>query len=57
MTKKSLLMLLCLLLTLPFVCAAEENDAPTMPVFEWERNPAGHWRMLENGERADLDIH
>ena len=57
MMKNSLLMLFCLLLALPFACMAEESAEPAMPVFEWERNPAGHWRMLENGERADLDIH
>ena len=56
MMKKSLLMLLCLLLALPFVCAAEEAE-PTPPVFEWERNAAGHWHVLESGEKADVSAH
>lgn len=62
MMKKFLLMMLCLLLALPFVCAAEDaaptaTPVPILPTFEWERNPGGHWRMLENGERADLGGH
>lgn len=59
--KKSLLMLLCLLCLAAAVLAEEAvptaTPAPTMPVFEWECNPAGHWRMLESGEKADLGIH
>ena len=46
----------CVLLALPFACMAEESAEPAMPVFEWERNPAGHWRMLENGEKAVRDV-
>lgn len=56
MMKKSLLMLLCLLLALPFVCAAEEAE-PNPPVFEWERNAAEHWHVLESGETADAAAH
>lgn len=61
MMKKTLLMLLCLLLALPFACAEEAaptaTPAPVPPVFDWERNGAEHWHLLENGEKTDVAAH
>lgn len=59
--KKSLLMLLCLLLALPFAYAEEaaptEEPALPCPVFEWERNGVEHWHVLDNGEKTDIAAH
>lgn len=61
MMKKSLLMLLCLLLALPFAYAEEAaptvTPVPAPPVFDWERNGVEHWHVLENGEKADVAAH
>lgn len=52
-------MLLCavLALSLAMTGLAEEAQGPEMPVFAWMRDVQTHWRVLENGEMADIAAH
>lgn len=60
MLKKMMCLLMLMAFMLPCAVMAETVDGtmdPDFPVFEWERDAKEHWRVLDNGEKADAAAH